>query len=99
MMLNTLIHVFMYYYYYVAAQGKTVWFKKYLTTGQILQFMTAFLVSTPFVYYHFTTDEGCSGFNAFAGSMFVNGSFLALFVRFYKKTYSKPKQVVEKKKL
>lgn len=27
MLANTLVHVFMYYYYYLAARGKSVWFK------------------------------------------------------------------------
>jgi len=85
MMANTLIHVFMYYYYYAASIGQSVWFKKYITTGQIIQFIFSFLVSTPYVYYHMQGE--CSGFNAFVFSMFVNGSFLVLFIRFYQKSY------------
>lgn len=36
--LNLLVHVSMYYYYAVATLGRNVWWKKYLTTSQIIQF-------------------------------------------------------------
>lgn len=34
---NSLIHVFMYWYYFKQTLGIDVWWKKYLTTGQIIQ--------------------------------------------------------------
>ena len=40
--LNTLVHVFMYYYFALAAVGKQVWWKKYLTVGQLVQFSIVF---------------------------------------------------------
>jgi fatty acid elongase 3 len=36
--LNSTVHTFMYYYYTVSLLGSTVWWKKYLTSGQIVQF-------------------------------------------------------------
>merc|ERR1712137_1399500 len=46
-MLNTFVHVIMYSYYLVAAMGpqyqKYLWWKKYLTTMQMVQFVIVFL--------------------------------------------------------
>ena len=39
-LINTLVHVFMYYYFAIAALGKTVWWKKHLTAGQLVQFVS-----------------------------------------------------------
>nr|KAJ3403374.1 hypothetical protein HK105_004095 [Polyrhizophydium stewartii] len=85
MIANTLIHVFMYYYYYASSLGQNVWYKKYITTGQIVQFTLSFVLSVPYVYFHF--QKGCSGWSAFVFSMVVNGSFLLLFIDFYRRTY------------
>ncbi|GJJ09688.1 hypothetical protein Clacol_003912 [Clathrus columnatus] len=37
--LNLSVHVLMYYYYYATAGGQTIWWKKYLTSMQIIQFV------------------------------------------------------------
>jgi len=37
--LNLSVHVVMYYYYYATAAGRKIWWKKYLTTMQITQFI------------------------------------------------------------
>ncbi|RIB18401.1 ELO family [Gigaspora rosea] len=88
MIANTFIHIFMYYYYFVAVLGRSVWFKKYVTTGQIIQFSISFILSVPYLYYHFTKE--CQyGFSAFLFSICCNGSFLVLFIRFYQKAYKK----------
>eukprot|EP00842_Homolaphlyctis_polyrhiza_P000095 jgi/Hompol1/1086/HPOL_002639-RA len=82
MIANTLIHVFMYYYYGVSSLG----IKKYITSGQIVQFTISFVLSIPYLYYHF--EKGCSGWGAFVFSMSVNASFLLLFIDFYRRTYT-----------
>ena len=87
MLANTFIHVFMYYYYYASSLGHDVWFKKYITTGQIIQFTLSFILAVPYVYFH--TQKGCLGWNAFVFSMVINGSFLGLFIQFYLRTYKK----------
>ncbi|KAF0684350.1 Aste57867_23663 [Aphanomyces stellatus] len=38
--LNGFIHTIMYTYYFVSAHTKTIWWKKYLTTMQLIQFVT-----------------------------------------------------------
>jgi fatty acid elongase 3 len=91
MIANTLIHVFMYYYYCVQSLGRSVWFKKYITSGQIVQFVSSFLLSIPFCYYHFF-EKGCKGEMAFYFSCFCNGSFLLLFINFYQQTYKDKKK-------
>jgi GNS1/SUR4 family len=35
---NTAVHVVMYFYYYLATQGQSPWWKRYITTFQIVQF-------------------------------------------------------------
>ena len=46
-MFNSLIHLIMYFYYFMAACGpqfqKYLWWKRYLTTFQIIQFVVVFL--------------------------------------------------------
>lgn len=85
MIANTFIHVFMYYYYYRASLGKSTWFKKYITTGQIIQFGLSFALCVPYVYYQWMQPG--VGLHAFVFGMMCNGSFLYLFIRFYKRAY------------
>ena len=47
MTFNTFVHVLMYYYYFVATYGKRPWWRKYLTTLQLIQFFTVFF----FIFY------------------------------------------------
>ncbi|KAL6068161.1 Elongation of very long chain fatty acids protein [Balamuthia mandrillaris] len=51
---NSLIHVWMYYFYFLAALGQNVWWKKYLTIGQMIQFAGLFCVCL----LHFTKSFG-----------------------------------------
>ena len=37
---NTAVHVVMYYYYFLTTQGISPWWKKYITSFQIVQFMS-----------------------------------------------------------
>jgi len=52
--MNTLIHVFMYYYYFVrTAYGYEPWWKRYLTQAQITQFFSGDLMFLIFCYETF----------------------------------------------
>jgi len=88
--LNGSVHVFMYYYYLAQTLGGDVWWKKHLTTGQISQFVLDILGSLLWVYWKFENGSNCSGTN---GSLIfmdmVVGSFLILFINFYRQTYKK----------
>ncbi|EFA77110.1 GNS1/SUR4 family protein [Heterostelium album PN500] len=102
---NTLVHVFMYYYYFRTAWNPSVriWWKSYLTSGQLFQFTMSFVLSIPFLLKDIVINENgvishnCVGWGAFMFTMFNNLFFLILFMNFYIKTYiqrpkSKPKE-------
>jgi fatty acid elongase 3 len=84
---NSLIHTGMYTYYLKATLGEKVWWKKYMTSAQIVQFISGLVVVAIFAYMHST--KGCSG-NPTTGfiSTAVNCSFLTMFGQFYKKSYT-----------
>ncbi|KAI8894132.1 GNS1/SUR4 family-domain-containing protein [Globomyces pollinis-pini] len=87
LMLNTGIHVLMYWYYTASSFGWNVWYKKYITKAQIIQFVLSFIVLLPFAYYG--TVKNCEGWDYLYFSMIVNFSFLVLFCNFYLNAYKK----------
>jgi len=93
--LNLFVHVVMYYYYARAALGLQTWWKKYLTTIQIVQFLcdlciVYFCLGVRYVAL-FLPDLGmdCHGsiFAAYVGCAILT-SYLSLFINFFRKTYS-----------
>ncbi|KAJ8906629.1 hypothetical protein NDN08_003122 [Rhodosorus marinus] len=89
--INSLVHVAMYSYYFLATLKIRVWWKKYLTACQIVQFISGTVFVVTFYYLKFTREEPCSG-NGLSAlfSVAVNLSFLALFSLFYAQNYRKP---------
>jgi len=88
--LNGTIHVFMYYYYLAQTLGFDVWWKKYLTTGQIIQFCLDLIGIGTWWYYFLVEERNCSGnIPSLFFANFVLGSFLLLFLNFYRKTYNR----------
>ncbi|KAK7694661.1 hypothetical protein QCA50_001849 [Cerrena zonata] len=97
--INLLVHVIMYYYYYATAGGAKIWWKKYLTTLQIAQFVVdlfAVYFGT-YSYYaanyfphlpHFGTCAGTEAAAVF-GCVLLS-SYLVLFINFYIQTYKAP---------
>ncbi|KAF7339472.1 Elongation of fatty acids protein [Mycena sanguinolenta] len=97
--LNLTVHVLMYYYYYATAGGAKIWWKKYLTMMQIIQFVIDLFVVYFGTYGHFaaTYYDGviphmgnCAGSETAA--LFGCGlltSYLGLFINFYFQTYKK----------
>lgn len=85
-MINALVHVFMYYYYFMVCFGKTVWWKMYLTDMQLTQFVIDLLVLVVYLYsYNFIEKPRggkCTGHNAGAcvGIVMIS-SYLVLFFR------------------
>ena len=70
-----------------------VWYKKYITSAQIVQFMTGTIVSTIFVVLK-ASGRGCtSHYGPAIFSNMVNLTFLYMFYQFYKKSYSESKKV------
>ncbi|KIW54233.1 hypothetical protein PV05_06604 [Exophiala xenobiotica] len=96
--LNLTVHVVMYWYYFQAARGVRIWWKKYITMLQIIQFVidlffVYFASYTYFAnsYFPWAPNYGtCAGeeFAAFAG-MGILSSYLLLFISFYFATYRK----------
>uniref|UniRef100_A0A7S3DFA5 Elongation of fatty acids protein n=1 Tax=Palpitomonas bilix TaxID=652834 RepID=A0A7S3DFA5_9EUKA len=91
-LLNSGIHILMYYYYAASAAKIQVWWKKYITTFQIIQFILTIFVQVYSMYYaYFISPRPCPSFDTYANEfgMFVIISFLLLFIDFYRKTYKK----------
>ncbi|KAI9319237.1 GNS1/SUR4 family-domain-containing protein [Dichotomocladium elegans] len=94
--LNLTVHVFMYYYYYRTASGARIWWKKYLTSLQIIQFVIDLCVIYSCTYTFYVTKRGlnlpnfgsCAGREeaAWFGCALLT-SYLLLFINFYRMTY------------
>ncbi|XP_057668518.1 elongation of very long chain fatty acids protein AAEL008004-like [Diorhabda carinulata] len=90
-LINNLVHVFMYFYYMVAAMGpeyqKYVWWKKHLTTLQLIQFGLVFVHSAQLLW----TD---CGYPRWVGYFLLIHStiFFILFSNFYYQTYKNSKK-------
>ncbi|KAJ2358282.1 Fatty acyl-CoA elongase/Polyunsaturated fatty acid specific elongation enzyme [Coemansia erecta] len=103
--LNLLVHVVMYFYYFLASCGIYPWWKKYVTTLQITQF----IIDLGFVYFctyqliasryyqHLPHCGTCAGTEeaAIFGCALLS-SYLLLFIQFFQRTYSK-KQAAKRK--
>ncbi|KAK7061940.1 elongation of fatty acids protein [Favolaschia claudopus] len=97
--LNLGVHVPMYYYYYATARGARLWWKKYLTMMQIIQFVIDVHVVYFGTYQHFAATYYSSilphiGNCAGSGTALLFGcglltSYLGLFVNFYFQTYKR----------
>jgi len=90
--LNTIIHTIMYTYYSIAAMGpeykKYLWWKKYITWGQIIQFI---LVIT---YCGLALIFSCNyNLNVIKAIILHAGVNLVLFLNFYYNAYIKPSKI------
>lgn len=89
-MLNSFIHLVMYTYYGLAALGpkyqKYLWWKKYMTTMQITQFIIVTLHSVQLLFIE------CSYPKLFVYWIGLYAVvFMAMFANFYRQAYKKPK--------
>lgn len=97
--LNAFVHIIMYTYYMIAAIGpemqKYLWWKKYLTTIQMIQFIAVFIHAIQLLFHN-----PCKYPLIFSYAvMFMATMFLFLFAGFYRKAYSvkkKPQKVKRK---
>uniref|UniRef100_W8AWR6 Elongation of very long chain fatty acids protein n=1 Tax=Ceratitis capitata TaxID=7213 RepID=W8AWR6_CERCA len=85
--LNSGVHIIMYFYYMVAAMGpqyqKYLWWKKYMTSIQLIQFVLIL------GYMLLVAAKGCNMPRALTLFFVANTIiFLYLFANFYRKTYN-----------
>jgi len=90
---NSFVHVAMYSYYFLTALGpnvqKHLWWKKYLTRIQIIQFIFGILYCVSLIVFN------CTYSKLFIVYILADVLiFLYLFLKFYKKTY-KPKNKIQ----
>ncbi|KAL1464665.1 hypothetical protein WDU94_004292 [Cyamophila willieti] len=85
-LLNTFVHIIMYFYYMVAAMGpqyqKYIWWKKYLTTFQMVQFVAIFIHQFQLLFVECNYPKSFMVWIALHGIL-----FLFLFSKFYKQSY------------
>ncbi|CAH1978684.1 unnamed protein product [Acanthoscelides obtectus] len=89
-LINNMVHVIMYFYYMVSAMGpeyqKYIWWKKHVTTIQLIQFTLVFVHSAQILW----TD--CGYPRLVGGFLLVHAAiFFGLFTNFYYQTYNKSK--------
>eukprot|EP00484_Ammonia_sp_Unknown_P027681 CAMPEP_0197036936 /NCGR_PEP_ID=MMETSP1384-20130603/14280_1 /TAXON_ID=29189 /ORGANISM="Ammonia sp." /LENGTH=269 /DNA_ID=CAMNT_0042467171 /DNA_START=82 /DNA_END=891 /DNA_ORIENTATION=+ len=103
MMINTFIHVLMYYYYFISSYGGRPWWRRYLTQLQLLQFVCVLISNTYWLYAcpvyngdwtHYDWlfgDVSCSRNQPkpwmALASYAVMLSFLVLFANFFRQQY------------
>ncbi|CAH1707654.1 elongation of very long chain fatty acids protein-like [Aphis gossypii] len=99
-LLNTFVHIIMYTYYMLAAIGpqmqKYLWWKKYLTVLQMIQFIMVFIHASQLLFIE------CDYPKAFAWIILLHAvMFYFLFYNFYQQSYKKredKKKVAQQKK-
>lgn len=86
-LLNCFVHIVMYFYYMIAAMGpqyqKYIWWKKYLTTFQMVQFVAIFTHQFQLLFRECDYPKGFMVWIGLHGVM-----FLFLFSDFYKAKYT-----------
>lgn len=85
-LLNCIVHIFMYFYYFLAGFGpqmqKHLWWKKYITVLQLVQFVGIV------TWFSAHLLRNCQG-NRFASAFILlySGLYVYLFGKFYVKSY------------
>ncbi|RLN87935.1 hypothetical protein BBJ28_00027121 [Nothophytophthora sp. Chile5] len=94
--LNGFIHTIMYMYYFVSAHTRNIWWKKYLTAMQLIQFVTMN------VQGYLMVSRSCSGLPPKVPMIYLVyiQSLFWLFMHFFVQSYcTKPRKTDQKKKL
>jgi len=88
--INFFVHVVMYLYYFLSAFGPGMqpylWWKKYLTALQLVQFVFVFMHSLIVVLG--VVDCGYPWQSSLLSMVFLHVPFFCMFMKFYLKTYS-----------
>nr|QXU64635.1 fatty acid elongase 24 [Blattella germanica] len=88
--INSYVHILMYGYYFVTNRWpeykKNLWWKKYITTVQIVQFLIIFVATVPLLFM------SCPYPNIMTYLILIqNGMMLKMFTDFYRKAYMSKK--------
>ncbi|EDW72442.2 uncharacterized protein Dwil_GK20710 [Drosophila willistoni] len=91
-LLNSFVHIIMYFYYYLSAEypgvKASIWWKKYITLTQIVQFVILFFYS---FYVRVFSRPDCRVPHVMLYVNMMQGMiFFYLFTSFYFKTYLRP---------
>jgi len=86
---NASVHVLMYYYYASRAIGVQVWWRKYLTSLQMIQFVIDVSTSSLFGWYLWNGVHCEGSVRSWVVANIVGISFFFLFRNFYNRTYTK----------
>ncbi|KAJ4839091.1 hypothetical protein Tsubulata_037196, partial [Turnera subulata] len=87
LVINSTVHVIMYFYYFLCAIGIRPKWKKFVTDCQIVQFFSSFAIMAWIFFYHFS-GSGCSGIWGWCFDAVFIASLLVLFLDFHSKNYS-----------
>ena len=94
--MNLFIHVVMYGYYAAYALGYRPWWKRYLTTMQISQFVLSLVACVTTGFMGTFTSYSCHGSKpegTFGAAILA--SYLVLFIQLYHDTYKSKKQLTQ----
>jgi len=90
--LNVFVHSVMYGYYYLSSQypflKQSLWWKKYITILQMIQFLLIFAHNT---WTYMQPDCGLSSFLIML-TFFMSTLMFVMFSNFYIQTYIRPKK-------
>jgi len=87
--LNAGIHIFMYYYFAMQCLGFSIWWKRYLTSAQIIQFYVDCFTSVPFAFF-WAYGYRCRGdIRAWILANIGGVLLILLFMNFYRQTYTR----------
>lgn len=92
--INLMVHIIMYYYYALQTIKREIWWKRYLTIIQIIQFIIDIIICSIVYLIKVSNllgikETGCQG--SFIPSTFgilILFSYLALFIQLYYNTYN-----------
>lgn len=93
-LLNCFVHILMYYYYFLMSLKKRVWWKKYITIMQIIQFVLINSLHSVSIAWHYLWTHNCPSYDTWGhqiGLGIIN-SYLLLFVQFYFANYQSTKK-------
>jgi hypothetical protein len=86
--INGTIHTFTYYFYFQSSLGNTMWWKKYLTQAQMVQFLWGIASWLPWPVFcsaNRTTETDV----VVAANFLILSSFFGLFLNFFNHTYKR----------